>query len=437
MKPRQGGGSSSSSMDTDGSPPKTRRTDKDSTGKHYLKESNKAQQIKRRFISRTASGSNGSQQFFDPNETMRGDDQSDAQDASQSEAGTPNPGDTEEEASGDNTPGENLTDRMKHLKGAAHPVSQAVQNDLAKVKEAISLVGGLEAKKGDNNNRKRQILELENVDLDLGNFEPLPERPQEDTLPVLPLNALLPPPSSVPVPLDFKFDPLIPQHVKEKRIEFLLLKKYTATPSKKWSFPGDVEMRKVFDDVRNKIDQDMIMDVCLHCRIDRDNGIASLTLSTIDLHRVRHEIRIYNEIEGVKFETYSKATFVQRYGISMYVPKEHAGLSATKILRTLFYKNPTIKIRLLSKHRFETDHPNRAPNTRSRIGDAIYVFESNELALKLKPYDEEHRFTVSKGFNVTLKGGARGETEDIFSDELKSNVVSAAASKEVAKQMRR
>ena len=160
-------------------------------------------------------------------------------------------------------------------------------------------------------------------------------------------------------------------------------------------------MRRVFDDVRNKIDHVMIMDVCLHCRIDCDNGIASLTLSTIDvplLHCMRHEIRIYNAIEGVKFETYSKATFVQRYGISMYVPKEHAGLAATKILRTLFYKNPkikTTKIKLLSKHRFETDHPNRLPNTRSRIGDTIYVFESNELAQKLKPYDEDHRFTVT------------------------------------------
>ena len=172
------------------------------------------------FLSHTASGSNNSQQFFYPNKTMMGDDQSDSQHTeggSHTETGTPGPEDTEESMPGDNTPVENLTDRMQHLKGAAHPILQAVQNDLAKVKEAISLVGGLEAKKDDNNNNRRgQILELENVDLDLGNFEPLPERPQEDTLPVLPLNALLPPPSSVPVPLDFKFDPLLPEHVKEK-----------------------------------------------------------------------------------------------------------------------------------------------------------------------------------------------------------------------------
>ena len=143
----------------------------------------------------------------------------------------------------------------------------------------------------------------------------------------------------------------------------MLQQKFTASLEKPWTFPDDAQMRQVFDSIRNKIDHDLKMDVCLHCRIDQDNGLASLLLSTVDLallNRVRHEIRIYDSIEGVKFETYSKSAFVQKYGISMYVPKEHAGLSASKILRTLFYKNPkikTTKIKLLSKHRFETESP--------------------------------------------------------------------------------
>ena len=73
---------------------------------------------------------------------------------------------------------------------------------------------------------------------------------------------------------------------------------------------------------------------------------------------------------------------------------------------------------------------------RSRIGDAtIFLFESNELAQKLREYDEEYRFTVSRGFNVTLKGGARGDESEQFSDAMKETVVTAAATDEWNKKM--
>ena len=76
-------------------------------------------------------------------------------------------------------------------------------------------------------------------------------------------------------------------------------------------------------------------------------------------------------------------------------------------------------------------HVSNAPGyqlgQRSRIGDAILLFDSPELADKLKPYDKEHHFSVSKGFSVTLKGGMRGEGHQNFSLEMTSSVITNAA----------
>lgn len=51
-----------------------------------------------------------------------------------------------------------------------------------------------------------------------------------------------------------------------------------------------------------------------------------------------------SEVEELRFETYNKALFVKKYGISMYIPRAHSGLSAHRLLRVLFiyiYKNVT------------------------------------------------------------------------------------------------
>ena len=114
----------------------------------------------------------------------------------------------------------------------------------------------------------------------------------------------------------------------------------------------------------------------------------------------------------------------------MYVPKQHAGLSAQRILRAVFYKHKDIytrNVRLLSKHRFESNALGYQIGQRSRIGDDILLFDSPELAEKLKGYDEDFRFTVSKGFNVTLKGGMRGEGHQAFSADMRSKVITGAA----------
>lgn len=83
----------------------------------------------------------------------------------------------------------------------------------------------------------------------------------------------------------------------------------------------------------------------------------------------------------------------------------------------------TTNITLLSKHRFNSNPPGYQIGQRSRIGDCIFLFDSPELAGKLKWYDEDHRISISKGFNVTLKGGARDEGHQAFSSDMTSKLM--------------
>ena len=433
-----------------------------------------------------AGSHNASDPFFDADATVIDSDGMDTSGKSAESEGTPK---KEEEKAAD---GEEIASRLNRM-GGPKSIPEEVRRDLDGVSAAVIKAGGLVASKPQENRERRgQILEIENVDLDLGNtadndcvvenlsqervllcleyqpfpgltpkspmnterqflrlfflhslsgeLEPLIERPAESTLKRIDYNDLLPPPSNATVPADFLYDPSMPEYVKEQKIEFLLMQRPTGSEIA-WSMPSEEHLHKIWNFVRNKLDSDYILDICLWCRHDRVTGIASIMLSTVNLpvmERVRHEIRVFDEIEGIKFETYNKSLFIKRYGISMYVPKEHAGLSPQRILRALFYKQRdlyTRNVKLLSKHRFETNAPGYQLGQRSRVGDAILLFDSPELAKKLQPYDEEHRFTVSKGFNVTLKGGARGEGHQVFSAEMTSTVIGNAAAQAMRSAM--
>ena len=49
-----------------------------------------------------------------------------------------------------------------------------------------------------------------------------------------------------------------------------------------------------------------------------------------------------------------------------------------------------------------------------------------ELAKKLKPYPESHKFFLSKNFSITFKGGNRAGT-DLFTDEARNSMMLGAA----------
>ena len=145
---------------------------------------------------------------------------------------------------------------------------------------------------------------------------------------------------------------------------------------------------------------------------------------------------MYTGWDGYRIETYEKAEFVKKYGLTMYVPRDNANLSAGQLLRTLFYKYPdlyTPQIKLLSRATFNSDHPDKPDDKRSRIGDRILLFDSPTLAEKLRKYDENMKFTLNKGFNVTLKGGIRGNSiSDNISPGALTKLIRSAAEEVMA-----
>ena len=158
------------------------------------------------------------------------------------------------------------------------------------------------------------------------------------------------------------------------------------------------------------------MDTVRWIRVDPATEISSIMLSTLNydlFKRIRHAIRVYTGLEGYKIETYEKAEFVKRYGLTMYVPRDNANLTAGQLIRTLFFKYPelyTNQIVLISRATFDTDPPDKPEGKRSRVGDRILLFDSPTLTDKLRPFDENKQFFLNKGFSVTLKGGVRGNS---------------------------
>ena len=147
------------------------------------------------------------------------------------------------------------------------------------------------------------------------------------------------------------------------------------------SFLLEDELQKLFDVVRNSIDDIQKMDVILWTRVDKATTISSIMLCTVNyrlFNEVRHQIRTYNGIEGHRIETYEKSEFVKKYGPTMYVPRDNTNLSPTTLIRTLMFKYKELyakDIVLLSRATFTTDHPDKKPEARSRIGDRIFLFD--------------------------------------------------------------
>ena len=107
----------------------------------------------------------------------------------------------------------------------------------------------------------------------------------------------------------------------------------------------------MFDHIRNKIDDIQIMETVLWTRVEKTTGIASIMLSTENyplFNAVRHYIRIYTQIEGYRVETYEKAEFVKKYGLTMYIPRDNANLCPAKLIRALMFKYPELYTKDLS-----------------------------------------------------------------------------------------
>ena len=146
---------------------------------------------------------------------------------------------------------------------------------------------------------------------------------------------------------------------------------------------------------------------------------------------IRDSIRSYDKVSGFKFETYAKSAFVKRYGVSMYLPREQAGLSDKRTLRALVRKYPDLNtdIRVITRTTFTEDHPARPAGRRLLIGDVILLLDGDEFYVKLRKYPEEFKFFLSQGFSVTLRGGIRGSdpTPNLSTQFASSVILNSAA----------
>jgi len=283
-------------------------------------------------------------------------------------------------------------------------------SDLEKVGQAVAAAGGLRSSRApDLNNIQQRDGQVINViaqefDFSAEDDEYVRERPEEDTLRRVTDDELLPPPSDQIIPIDADLDLDADDFVREQRHELLVSQQITGNKQAPWGFPNKAMLQKIWDHIRSENDHAQIMDVALWSRVDKE-GLASVMLSTVN-----YPLFKFSGNPGFRYETYSKRKWVTKYGISLYIPSENACYPLKRIFRSLMYKYPDLKcsFRVLTETIFTSDHPNKPADKRSRINDKILLLDGDELANKLKPYPEDFRFELSRGFNVTLRGGVRG-----------------------------
>ena len=343
----------------------------------------------------------------------------------------------------DSTPGGGVTQQLSLMSTPSNTVPPRVRADLIEVRTAIEQAGGLISQKPPNlediKPRIGQTIEVCNETLDIGEQIQQIVRPAEHTLHKLTSDELLPPPSTEIVPLEYIEDPDDYEFVQERSIEFLVMSRRLDMPTAGLFFLEHKQLQELFDFVRTKNDHIEIMDTVRWIRVDKSTEISSMMLSTRNYQlfkRIRHAIRVYTGLTGHRVETYEKAEFVKKYGLTMYVPSDNANLTAAQLIRTLFYKYPelyTPDIVLLCRTTFDKDLPDKPKEKRSRIGDRILLFDSPTLSEKLRPYSDDKKFFLNKGFSVTLKGGVRGNAvSDNVSPNALSKIIKSAAAEAMA-----
>ena len=277
-----------------------------------------------------ADDSTGDAEFYDPNETVYADNSKNNSNMSTDNPETPKDDffykDQEEEgyknqyrqqdddsmsdissSAGNMTPtnqpgtdlpsgatGDSLAGKMDLLDTPSAPIPAQVQLDLIEVRKAVEKAGGLVAQKAPDFDKVKprigQELEVLNETLDIGDEIFLPERPAEHTLPKLTSKDLLPPSSTAPIPLEYEHGEHDHECVQERRIEFLVMKKSMNDKTIPVGFLEEAELQKLFDTIRNNVDDIQIMDTVLWIRVEKATTISSMMLCTVN-YRLFNEIR--------------------------------------------------------------------------------------------------------------------------------------------------
>ena len=184
-----------------------------------------------------------------------------------------------------------------------------------------------------------------------------------------------------------------------------------------WTFPDKDVLQTLFTYVKRACDHDQIMEVAQWIRVDAAK-VATIMLSSVNINLmnlVRHAIRSYQGHPGHKFETYAKSAFVKKYGLTMYIPKDMADYTTSRILRSLAYKYPALRCKMRAVHKtvFTSDPPNHPPGKRSRVGDAIILLDGPDLLERVQQFPADFKFYLNDGFSITLQGGVRGDDSGV------------------------
>ena len=120
-------------------------------------------------------------------------------------------------------------------------------------------------------------------------------------------------------------------------------------------------------------------------------------------------------------------SFMQKYSVTLYIPKEVAGMNEKRLFKTLFrkYRHLNVRFLILTRTTFTKDHPDKPPHKRSRVGDRILLLDGPALYEVLKTEPEDKKYFLNDGFSVTLRGGIRstGPTS-LFASSFASQVIS-------------
>jgi hypothetical protein len=317
------------------------------------------------------------------------------------DAATPDPAEGSE-----GTPDARALEMIKNLQ----------QEDLDKARQAVARAGGFraDANKGYIPPKRRgMVTRVVNKDWDAKEFLPPVKvaRPEEKSLPRLTVEELLPPPSVVPDGLECEV--VSDRLVRAQNLVFLVMMRPTLGQDLPWDFPSKTTLETLFDCLRSEIESVEIIDVALSCAVDPENGIATMTLNTVNLkvfEEVRDFVRKYQGVKGFGFETYSKLSFIRNNAITAYINKSHKCFLPKRFLGFLFHKYPQLNsnVKVLHVHEFPpVVGEDLTHRQKSRVGDCIVVMQSADLLEKLKDYDESTVFHLGPRFRITLRGGQR------------------------------
>ena len=230
-------------------------------------------------------------------------------------------------------------------------------------------------------------------------------------------------------------------YVVEEEITFLVPMRKTDEPKAEWKFPPLPILRSLFDHIRSSIVHLDIFSTLVSCGVDPATQVATIILNTKNytvFQLVRKRIRDFNGIEGIAFDTYEKAAFVARHGVTIYVPSQYKQMPLQLIIGVIQKNHPQLNhpYKILEKSIFTSEGPG-FKGGRSRIGDQIVLIEGSQPFMDaLSKFPSRFPFEVSKTWRLTIRGGRRsdqqrssGDKDDMnaFSEQFRNSVLVGAA----------